>query len=95
MFTNTAYTLQRGAAPLLVSIPHCGVAIPEEISARLTEVARLSSDTDWYLGALYRPLLEGRDVTIISAHYSRYVIDLNRPANDRSTSSHCKVVTVK
>jgi N-formylglutamate deformylase len=34
------FTLHRGSAPLLVSVPHDGTALPEAIAARMTESAR-------------------------------------------------------
>ena len=34
------YTLHRGTAPLLVSLPHNGTSLPDDIAARLTPEAR-------------------------------------------------------
>ena len=69
------------ATPLLVSIPHCGIEVPGAIAERfaspkVTEVP----DTDWHLEKLYDfvPRLGART---IYARYSRYVVDLNRPAD--------------
>jgi N-formylglutamate deformylase len=33
----TVFTLHRGTAPLLVSVPHDGSEIPADLSARMTE----------------------------------------------------------
>jgi N-formylglutamate deformylase len=64
--------------PLLVSIPHTGTELPDEVARRLAseEVARLP-DTDWHLHRLYDfvPELGART---IHARYSRYLVDLNR-----------------
>ena len=37
---DAIYTLQRGTAPLLVSLPHDGSAIPGALAARMTPEAR-------------------------------------------------------
>lgn len=76
------FDLRRGAGPLIVSIPHDGRQIPEEIAARMTPEARAMPDTDWHVRKLYDFL--GGAVTIIAANYSRYVVDLNRPPDDAS-----------
>jgi formiminoglutamase len=66
---------------LLISVPHAGVEVPANIRERLSDEAGRLPDTDWYVDRLYRfaqPLGAGT----ITAHYSRYVIDLNRPPDD-------------
>jgi N-formylglutamate deformylase len=75
------FQLQRGAAPLIVSMPHVGARVPEEIEHGFTPVARALTDTDWYVDRLYDfvPELGG---SVIAARYSRYAIDLNRPSDD-------------
>lgn len=65
--------------PLIVSVPHCGSYIPADIRADYTTEAIDSlDDTDWFVDHLYEfvPSIGG---TLITSHYSRYVIDLNRP----------------
>jgi N-formylglutamate deformylase len=72
--------LPRGVrAPLLVSIPHTGVEVPEALRARFASahVATLP-DTDWHLHDLYAFAVE-LGATVLHARYARYVIDLNRP----------------
>jgi len=75
------YTLQRGSAPLLISLPHDGSFIPEEIAARLQPPSRRSPDTDWHVGRLYEPLAQKLGASVLRPTASRYVIDLNRPAD--------------
>ena len=77
------YTLHRGSAPLLVSLPHDGVELPEEIAARLTPAARRVPDTDWHVSRLYAFARE-LGASMIVPKYSRYVVDLNRPPDDVS-----------
>ncbi len=71
-----------GQSPLLVSMPHCGTALLPGMDAQLTDAAKALPDTDWHLPALYDFLAE-MDVSVIQAHYSRYVVDLNRPGDDK------------
>jgi len=72
------FTLHRGSAPLLVSLPHDGTAIPDEIAARMTREALRVPDTDWHVGLLYAFAKE-LGASIIVPRWSRYVVDLNRP----------------
>jgi len=78
---NPAYTLRRGTVPLLVSMPHIGTAIPPALRAAYTPEALKVEDTDWHLQTLYSFLPE-MGASVLTPHYSRYVIDLNRPPDD-------------
>ncbi|SFE78792.1 N-formylglutamate deformylase [Dyella marensis] len=75
------YTLHQGSAPLLISLPHDGSFIPESIAARLHPSARRAPDTDWHVGRLYQPLAQALGASVIRPRLSRYVVDLNRPAD--------------
>jgi N-formylglutamate deformylase len=75
------FQLRRGEAPLIVSMPHVGARVPEEIEHGFTPVARALTDTDWYVDRLY-DFAPDLGASVIAARYSRYVIDLNRPPND-------------
>ncbi|NII09324.1 N-formylglutamate deformylase [Oleiagrimonas sp. C23AA] len=77
---NDIYHLHRGTAPLLISLPHDGSFIPEAIAGRMRPAARRSPDTDWHVGQLYAFARE-LGASIIAPTHSRYVIDLNRPAD--------------
>ena len=63
--------------PVLVSFPHSGVFIPEDIANRMTDEALELPDTDWHLPLLY-DFLRGTGVGMLIASHSRYVVDLNR-----------------
>src|ERR1700733_15598853 len=78
---SEVFQLRRGSAPLIVSMPHVGARVPEEIEHGFTPVARALTDTDWYVDRLYDFVPE-LGASVIAARYSRYVIDLNRPPND-------------
>lgn len=73
-------SLTRGDSPLLISLPHDGTALPTDIASRLTPVAAQLPDTDWYVGRLYAFASEF-GASILRPMYSRYVVDLNRPAD--------------
>lgn len=79
--TVAPFTLTEGPGPLLVSIPHGGTHVPDDILARMTPDARTLPDTDWHLGQLYDFLGE-LGATVLEANWSRYVIDCNRPPDD-------------
>ena len=75
------FTLQRGRVPLLISLPHDGSFIPDDIARRMRPAARRSPDTDWHVGRLYEPLAEALGASVLKPQASRYVVDLNRPAD--------------
>lgn len=77
MSTDVA-TLHRGSTPLLVSFPHVGTAITDDIGARLVPGALAVVDTDWHLEPLYAFVRELGASTLVP-RFSRYCIDLNRP----------------
>ena len=75
------FTFDVGSAPLLVSVPHDGRQLPCEIAGEMTEVGRSIPDTDWHAARLY-DFARDLGASFIRAEYSRYVVDLNRPADD-------------
>ena len=75
------YSLHRGTAPLLISLPHDGSRIPDAIAARMRPAARRAPDTDWHVGRLYEPLAKALGASVLRPQWSRYVVDLNRPAD--------------
>lgn len=79
--TDPLFTLARGHVPLLISLPHDGSDIPAPIAARMTPAARRSPDTDWHVGQLYSPLAQALGASLLRPRLSRYVVDLNRPAD--------------
>ena len=72
----------RGRLPLLISMPHAGLRLTPAVEAGLVEPARSLPDTDWHLPQLYAFAAE-QGASILAAEYSRFVIDLNRPADDQ------------
>lgn len=77
------YTFAAGTTPLVISVPHDGREIPEDIARRMTPAGRDIPDTDWHVAQLYRFAADIGATTIV-ANYSRYVVDLNRPDSDET-----------
>lgn len=72
-----------GTRPLLLSMPHVGTEVPDAVAARFAPCAAARADTDWHLDRLYA-FAEELGVSLLSARWSRYLIDLNRPPGDGS-----------
>ena len=75
------FSLHRGPAPLLVSLPHDGTEVPPGFAVRMCPQAARLPDTDWHVGRLYAFAAE-LGASILRPRYSRYLIDLNRPPDD-------------
>ena len=73
----TLYSLHEGQGRLIVSIPHAGTFIPDEILSGLTPAGRAVIDTDWHVDTLY-DFAASLGATILAAQVSRTVVDLNR-----------------
>ncbi len=78
-----SYELIKGTLPILISMPHNGIEIPEDIGSRMTESALKVKDTDWYLDQLY-DFAADMGCYLIKPYYSRYVIDLNRSKDNKN-----------
>ncbi|MEL7499428.1 MAG: N-formylglutamate deformylase [Planctomycetota bacterium] len=79
---SIAFDFYPGKLPILVSFPHNGSEIPDEIAEMMTPAGTTSRDTDWFLDRLY-DVPELANAHQIVAKLSRYVIDLNRPSDNR------------
>ncbi|GAB5097696.1 N-formylglutamate deformylase [Caballeronia sp. HLA56] len=94
------FKLERGNAPLIISIPHLGTQIPNALRGDYTDIALSVADTDWHLDRQYA-FAKALGATVLGARLSRYVIDLNRPPNDESlypgqtTTSLCPLETFR
>ena len=77
------YRFRHGSGVLLVSMPHAGTFVPHSVGRHFDDLAALRPDTDWHLPRLYDFLRE-LDASVIVASHSRYVIDVNRPADARN-----------
>jgi N-formylglutamate amidohydrolase len=75
------FAWHQGTSPLLISIPHDGRRIPPRIADRMTEDGTAIPDTDWHVGKLYE-FARITGASTLFAKFSRYVVVLNRPADD-------------
>lgn len=78
----TPFHFTAGKLPLLVSIPHAGTQLTPEVDAGLSDAARGLPDTDWHIPLLY-DFVRDLGASVLIGHYSRFVIDLNRPADNQ------------
>lgn len=79
--------------PIIVSIPHCGVAFPEEIKGQYKHsFIDTPDDTDWFVDQLYN-FAPSMGITMITAVYSRWVIDLNRDKESKPLYSDGRIIT--
>ncbi len=79
--SSQLFEQRHGSLPILISFPHSGTVLPGELHDRLTAAGRAVPDTDWFVPELYRRCLDRLDVSTMIATHSRYVVDLNRPAD--------------
>src|SRR5580704_5965645 len=70
-------SVHRGAAPLLLCMPHTGTAIPAPFAATLASAWLAPKDTDWYIERLYAGAA-ALGATVVRTAVSRTVIDANR-----------------
>jgi N-formylglutamate amidohydrolase len=80
---SDVFDFHEGDSPLLISIPHDGRELPPDVATIMTAAGRQIPDTDWHVARLYAFARE-LGASILSARYSRYVVDLNRPPDDSS-----------
>jgi N-formylglutamate deformylase len=90
--------VRRGTAPVVVSMPHTGTAIPADIEARLVSPWLARKDTDWWVDELY-DFAHGLGITTVRTGLSRTVIDVNRDPSGKSlypgsnTTGLCPIAT--
>ena len=75
------YEFVQGTTPLLISMPHPGLLLPDEVADLMTPEARTLPDTDWHVPRLYG-FAARMGASLLMARYSRFAIDLNRPEDD-------------
>jgi N-formylglutamate deformylase len=81
--TNAPWlTVTRGAAPLLVSLPHTGTDLGA-LEPRLVSAWLARKDADWRIEELY-DFAADLDATIIRTALSRTIIDVNRDPSGAS-----------
>jgi formiminoglutamase len=92
------FDLHQGDGPVIVSVPHAGVEIPEEFAGVFVSDWLAVRDADWYIPELYGFVRE-LGASVIAARVSRSVIDLNRDPSGvslypgQATTGLCPVET--
>jgi N-formylglutamate deformylase len=90
-FTVIHPTVER--VPILLSVPHCGVLFPDELSQEFkAQLSTAPDDTDWFVHQLY-DFAPAMGITMIHAVYSRWVIDLNRDPQSKPLYSDGRIIT--
>ncbi|RFD21437.1 N-formylglutamate deformylase [Komagataeibacter melaceti] len=70
-----------GDLPVLITLPHAGEQLAPGMAERMTPRGRQLPDTDWYMERLYG-FARDKNIGVIRANHSRYVVDLNRGSDD-------------
>lgn len=79
--------------PIIVSVPHCGVQFPPELKEQYKEeLIKAPDDTDWFVHQLY-DFAPSMGITMITANYSRWVIDLNRDPESKPLYTDGRIIT--
>ncbi len=79
--------------PILLSVPHCGTAFPDELKGEYKrKMADCPDDTDWFVDKLY-DFAPDMGISMISAVYSRWVIDLNRDPESKPLYTDGRIIT--
>ncbi|MGV8958854.1 MAG: N-formylglutamate deformylase [Stenotrophomonas sp.] len=69
--------IHRGTAPLIISFPHTGTELPDELAGQFVSPWLARRDTDWWVHELYA-FAKDLGATTVRTAISRSVIDVNR-----------------
>ncbi len=78
--------------PIVINLPHSGTFMPDSILADIQPELMPPDDTDWHLELLY-DFANTTGMVLIQAHYSRWVIDLNRNADASPLYNDGRLIT--
>lgn len=79
--------------PIILSVPHRGSVFPDEVKDQYKpSMIKSPDDTDWFVDKLY-DFAPAMGITMISANYSRWLIDLNRDPNRKPLYSDGRIIT--
>src|SRR5215212_4725837 len=98
MTTADWLDVRRGEAPLLLSVPHAGVELPEEFAPGLICPWLARRDADWWVDKLH-DFAPSLGATVVRTAISRTVIDVNRDPSGASlypgqaTTGLCPITT--
>lgn len=77
------YLFHHRNAPVLISIPHDGNIIPDDIAENMHDYALKTPDRDFFVSQLMS-FAKDFDFSLLKTHISRFVIDMNRPCDGGS-----------
>ncbi len=84
---------QQVQVPIIISVPHCGTQFPTELKDQYKEeLTKAPDDTDWFVDWLY-DFAPAMGITMITANYSRWVIDLNRDPESKPLYTDGRIIT--
>ena len=89
----STYEFVKGSSPLLISIPHDGRELATGMTEVMTEEGLKLPDTDWHVTLLYE-FASKLNANLLKAQSSRYVVDLNRSANNAALYQDYRVSDV-
>lgn len=98
MSLDDVFSLHQGSGPLLISMPHVGTHLPDDLCGRFSPTGLAVDDTDWHIESLY-DFASAMGASVLRPVCSRYVIDLNRPADGenlypgQNTTGLCPLTT--
>jgi N-formylglutamate deformylase len=79
--------------PIILSVPHRGSVFPDEVKDQYKRsMIKSPDDTDWFVDKLY-DFAPSMGITMISANYSRWVIDLNRDPHSKPLYTDGRLIT--
>jgi len=79
--------------PIILSVPHCGTSFPSELKDQyVANKIAAPDDTDWFVDQLY-DFAPSLGITMITAEYSRWVIDLNRDPESKPLYTDGRIIT--
>jgi N-formylglutamate deformylase len=90
LFTITKAT--HPIRPIVLSIPHSGTLIPDDLKNKYKPELLPPDDTDWWVNRLY-DFAPAMGITVIKANYSRWVIDLNRNHDSQPLYNDGRLIT--
>lgn len=81
------FSAQGQQRPIVVEVPHAGLAVPDEVRPELAlDADGVRRDADLYVDRLYRQAT-ALGATLIFSEVSRFVVDLNRDPDDVDAAS--------
>ena len=82
MNQNETWSYVKANSPIVMSVPHAGTQLSDSVRKKLTRSALGLIDTDWHMDKIATQAAQA-NASVLIAHYSRYMVDLNRPQDDK------------